>query len=50
MAKRSRECGALLIEYMLLLMLVVVVAIVCVTMLGQGVSQRFSSSAEAFQS
>jgi len=49
MLKAGGEYGALLIEYMLLLMLVVVVAIVCVTMLGGGVSQRFSSVAGAFQ-
>lgn len=49
MLGKGRECGALLIEYMLLLMLVVVVAIVCVTILGRGVSERFSSTADEFQ-
>jgi Flp pilus assembly pilin Flp len=49
MSARKLERGALLIEYLLLLMLVVVVAIVCVTVLGQGVSQRFSSTAQGFQ-
>lgn len=47
--EQDREAGASLVEYALLVGLIVVIAIVSIRLVGQKVSEQFSTIADAFE-